>query len=64
MTWNTQFFARSGEPLDEAAAIVMTGALMLADAEVSLAADDNRARQLVDGVLAVLARLGSRPSQA
>jgi hypothetical protein len=64
VTWNTEFFARSGEPLDEAAAIVMTGALMLADAEVSLAADDDRARQLVDGVLAVLARLGSRPSQA
>lgn len=62
VTRNTEFFARSGEPLDEAAAIVMTGALMLAVTEVSLAADDGRARQLADGVLAVLARLGSRPS--
>ena len=35
---NTEFFARSGEPLDEAAAIVMTGAMMLAVAEVSLGA--------------------------
>ena len=34
---NTEFFARSGEPLDEAAAIVMTGAMMLAVAEISLA---------------------------
>jgi AcrR family transcriptional regulator len=62
VTRNTEFFARSGEPLDEAAAIVMTGALMLAVTEVSLAANDDRARQLVDGVLQVLARLGSRPS--
>jgi AcrR family transcriptional regulator len=59
---NTEFFARSGEPLEEAAAIVMTGALMLAVTEVSLAVDDDRARQLADGVLAVLARLNSRPS--
>jgi AcrR family transcriptional regulator len=59
---NTEFFARSGEPLEEAAAIVMTGALLLALTEVSLAVDDDRARQLADGVLAVLARLGSRPS--
>jgi len=57
---NTEFFARSGEPLEEAAAIVMTGALMLALAEVSMAADDDSARQLADGVLAVLARLSSR----
>jgi AcrR family transcriptional regulator len=62
VTRNTEFFARSGEPLDEAAAIVMTGALMLAVTEVSLAANDDRARQLADGVLQVLARLGSRPS--
>ena len=62
VTRNTEFFARTGEPLDEAAAIVMTGALMLAVTEVSLAADDDRARQLADGVLAVLARLSSRPS--
>jgi len=54
---NTEFFARSGEPLDEAAAIVLTGAMMLAVAEVSLAADELRARQLADGVLEVLARM-------
>jgi AcrR family transcriptional regulator len=54
---NTEFFARSGEPLDEAAAIVMTGALMLAVAEVSLAADGARAQELADGVLAVMSRL-------
>jgi hypothetical protein len=59
---NAEFFARSGEPLDEAAAIVMTGAMMLAVAEVSLAPDIDTARQLADGVLAVLARLGVRPS--
>jgi AcrR family transcriptional regulator len=54
---NTEFFARSGEPLEEAAAIVMTGAMMLAVAEVSLAKDEKRARQLADGVLAVMSRL-------
>ena len=62
VTRNTEFFARSGEPLDEAAAIVMTGALMLAVTEISLAADDNRARQLADGVLAVLTRLVFPPA--
>ena|SRR5215469_6238384 len=61
VTRNTEFFARSGEPLDEAAAIVMTGAMLLAVTEISLAADISRARQLADGVLVVLARLGSRP---
>jgi AcrR family transcriptional regulator len=59
---NAEFFARSGEPLDEAAAIVMTGAMMLAVAEVSLAPDIDAARELADGVLAVLARLGDHPS--
>lgn len=58
---NTEFFARAGEPLDEAAAIVMTGALFLAAGEVSLATEDARARQLADGVLAMLARLQVRP---
>ena len=62
VTRNTEFFARSGEPLDEAAAIVMTGALLLAVTELSLAPDDDRARQLADGVLLVLARLGTQPS--
>ncbi len=59
---NTEFFARSGEPLDEAAAIVMTGAMMLAVAEVSLAPDADRARQLADGVLEVLSRLRVTPA--
>jgi AcrR family transcriptional regulator len=58
---NTEFFARVGEPLDEAAAIVMTGALFLAAGEVSLAPDDVGARQVADGVLAMLARLHVRP---
>jgi AcrR family transcriptional regulator len=59
---NTEFFARSGEPLDEAAAIVMTGAMMLAVAEVSLAPDAGRARQLADGVIEVLSRLRITPA--
>ena len=54
---NAEFFARSGEPLDEAVAIVMTGALMLAVAEISLGADEERARQLADGVIQVLSRI-------
>jgi AcrR family transcriptional regulator len=54
---NAEFFARSGEPLDEAVAIVMTGALMLAVAEISLSSDEGRARQLVDGVIQVLSRI-------
>jgi AcrR family transcriptional regulator len=57
---NTEFFARSGEPLDEAAAIVLTGAMMLAVAEISLAADARRAQQVADGVLKVLSRLRAR----
>jgi AcrR family transcriptional regulator len=59
---NTEFFARSGEPLDEAAAIVLTGAMMLAAAEVSAAADAEHAWQRADGVLAVLGRLHVRLS--
>ncbi len=59
---NTEFFARSGEALDEAAAIVMTGAMMLAVAEVSLAPDAARARQLAAGVLEVLSRLRVTPA--
>jgi AcrR family transcriptional regulator len=59
---NAEFFARSGEPLDEAAAIVLTGAMLLAAAEVSTAADVEHARQRADGVLAVLSRLHVRPS--
>jgi AcrR family transcriptional regulator len=59
---NTEFFARSGDPLDEAAAIVLTGAMLLATTEVSMAADAELARQRADGVLAVLGRLHVRPS--
>lgn len=61
MDWvsnNTGFLARDGEP-DAALSIVMTGAMMAANAEVSLAPDARRARQVVDGVIAVLSRLGS-----
>ena len=54
---NAEFFARGAKPVDEAAAIVLTGALMLAVAEVSLGADEAAARVLADGVLAVIARL-------
>jgi AcrR family transcriptional regulator len=54
---NAEFFARSGEPLDEAVAIVMTGALMLAVAEISLCTDDERAHRIVDGVIQVLSRI-------
>jgi len=42
----------------------MTGALMLAVAEVSLAPDVARARQLADGVLEVLSRLRSTPTHS
>lgn len=59
---NTGFLARNGEPRDAAVGIVMTGAMMVANAEVSLAPDAQRARQVVDGVLAVLSRLGSSAS--
>jgi AcrR family transcriptional regulator len=54
---NAEFFARGGEPLDEAVAIVMTGALMLAIAEVTRGEDSLRARQIADGVISVLSRL-------
>lgn len=57
---NTEFFARSGEPLDEAVAIVMTGAMMLAVSEVARAADCIRARQIADGVISVMSRLEIR----
>ena len=54
---NTEFFARSGEQLDAPAAIVITGAMLLASAEVSRAPDEVAARQIADGVLQVLSRL-------
>jgi len=56
---NTQFFARSGEPLDEAVAIVMTGAMMVAVAKVSRADDSAHARRIADGVISVLSRLAT-----
>src|SRR5580693_3953334 len=56
---NADFFARSAEPIDEAVAVVMTGALMLAVAEVSLDEDAAHARRLAGGVLDVLS--GSVP---
>jgi AcrR family transcriptional regulator len=60
VTKNSEFFARSGEPLDEAVAVVMTGAMLLASAEVAQAADAGRARELADGVIEVLSRLHVR----
>jgi AcrR family transcriptional regulator len=57
MSLNTEFFVRSGEPLDEAVAIVMTGALGLCAAELSLSADAEHARKIADGVIEVLSRL-------
>jgi AcrR family transcriptional regulator len=58
VTMNTEFFVRSGEPLDEAVAIVMTGALGLCGAELSLSADAEHARKIANGVIEVLSRLG------
>jgi AcrR family transcriptional regulator len=57
MSLNTDFFVRSGEPLDEAVAIVMTGALGLCAAELSLSADAEHSRKIADGVIEVLSRL-------
>lgn len=54
---NTDFFVRSEEPLDEAVAIVMTGALALCGAELSLSEDAERTRKIADGVIEVLSRL-------
>ncbi len=51
---NADFFARNAEPMDEAVAVVMTGALMLAVTEVSLDEDAAHARLLACGVLDVL----------
>jgi AcrR family transcriptional regulator len=59
LSMNTEFFVRSGEPLDEAVAIVMTGALALCAAELSLSADAARMRKIADGVIEVLSRLGT-----
>jgi AcrR family transcriptional regulator len=59
VSMNTQFFVRSGEPLDEAVAIVVTGALGLCAAELSLSADAAHTRKIADGVIEVLSRLES-----
>ena len=56
---NTDFFVRSGEPQDQAVAIVMTGALGLCATELSLSADAERTRKIADGVIEVLSRLES-----
>jgi AcrR family transcriptional regulator len=56
---NTEFFARSGEPLDELAGIMLTGALWLVAFEVVNAPDEDRARQLADAALEMLSRLHS-----
>jgi AcrR family transcriptional regulator len=56
---NTEFFVRSGEPLDQAVAIVMTGALGLCATELSLSSDVKRMRKIADGVIEVLSRLES-----
>ena len=54
---NTEFFVRSEEPLDKAIAIVMTGALGLCGAELSLSEDAEHTRKIADGVIEVLSRL-------
>lgn len=54
---NAEFFARSAEPVDEAVAVVLTGALMLAVAEVALCEDISRARKLADSVLEIMSRI-------
>jgi AcrR family transcriptional regulator len=51
---NAEFFARSAEPVDEAVAVVLTGAMVMAVAEVSLGEDARHARCLADGVLKVM----------
>ena len=58
---NAEFFARSAEPVDEAVSVVLTGALMLAVAEVSLCEDAHRARRLADSVLEIMSRI-DRPA--
>jgi AcrR family transcriptional regulator len=57
---NTRLFARSGEALDEAAGVLLTGALWLVAFEIGRAPDEARARQLADSALDVLSRLRIR----
>jgi AcrR family transcriptional regulator len=56
-TKNAEFFARSAEPVDEAVAVVLTGAMVMAVAEVSLGEDAAQVRRLADGVLQVMSRI-------
>jgi AcrR family transcriptional regulator len=58
-TKNAEFFARSEKPVDEAVAVVLTGAMVVTVAEVALGEDDKRARRLADGVLEVMSRIDS-----
>jgi hypothetical protein len=54
-------YAQAGvTEIDEAVAVVMTGALILAVAEVSLDEDAVHARRLAEGVLDVLCGVGPR----
>jgi AcrR family transcriptional regulator len=62
LSMNTEFFVRSGEPLDAAVAIVMTGALSLCAAELSLSTDAARMQTIADGVIEVLSRLRPTPA--
>jgi AcrR family transcriptional regulator len=55
---NAELFARSDEPDDEPLAVVLTGALVMAVAEVALGDDAVRARRIADGVLRVMAGIG------
>jgi AcrR family transcriptional regulator len=60
---NAEFFARSPEPVDEAVSVVLTGALMLAVAEVALCEDARRARRLADSVLEIMSRIEGRAAR-
>jgi AcrR family transcriptional regulator len=54
---NAEFFARGTDLAGDAVAIVLTGALMLAVAEVSLGGDTTAAQSLADQVIEVIARI-------
>jgi AcrR family transcriptional regulator len=54
---NAEFFARGSEPGGDAVAIVLTGALMLAVAEVSLSVDVAAAQALAGRVIKVIGRI-------
>jgi AcrR family transcriptional regulator len=54
---NTEFFARSGEPLGQTAGTMLTGALWLVTVKIGNAPDEDEARQTADEALAVLSGL-------